>query len=213
MITILLGPPGSGKGTQSKRLQERYGMIQVSTGELLRAEVHAETEIGQLAKGIEKGKLVPDKIIVNMIAARLKGENTKTKIILDGFPRTVPQAKSLDELLNDKNFSLDHVIEFQVDHETLVKRITGRYSCATCNRGYHDEFEKPKVEGICDQCGSNQFLRRADDSKETVQLRLSAYYKLTAPIIGYYKEKGVLNSIDAMAKIEHVTKQLENILK
>ena len=213
MITILLGPPGSGKGTQSKRLQERYGMIQVSTGELLRAEVHAETEIGQLAKGIEKGKLVPDRIIVNMIAERLKGENTKTKIILDGFPRTVPQAKSLDELLNDKKFSLDHVIEFQVDHETLVKRITGRYSCATCNRGYHDEFEKPKVEGICDQCGSNQFLRRADDSKETVQLRLSAYYKLTAPIIGYYKEKGVLNSIDAMAKIEHVTKQLENILK
>ena len=213
MITILLGPPGSGKGTQSKRLQERYGMIQVSTGELLRAEVHAETEIGQLAKGIEKGKLVPDRIIVNMIAERLKGENTKRKIILDGFPRTVPQAKSLDELLNDKKFSLDHVIEFQVDHETLVKRITGRYSCATCNRGYHDEFEKPKVEGICDQCGSNQFLRRADDSKETVQLRLSAYYKLTAPIIGYYKEKGVLNSIDAMAKIEHVTKQLENILK
>ena len=157
--------------------------------------------------------MVPDKIIVNMIAERLKGENTKTKIILDGFPRTVPQAKSLDELLNDKKFSLDHVIEFQVDHETLVKRITGRYSCATCNRGYHDEFEKPKVEGICDQCGSNQFLRRADDSKETVQLRLSAYYKLTAPIIGYYKEKGVLNSIDAMAKIEHVTKQLENILK
>ena len=213
MITILLGPPGSGKGTQSKRLQERYGMIQVSTGELLRAEVHAETEIGQLAKGIEKGKLVPDRIIVNMIAERLKGENTKRKIILDGFPRTVPQAKSLDELLNDKKFSLDHVIEFQVDHETLVKRITGRYSCATCNRGYHDEFEKPKVEGICDQCGSNQFLRRADDSKETVQLRLSAYYKLTAPIIGYYKEKGVLNSIDAMPKIEHVTKQLENILK
>lgn len=213
MIIILLGPPGSGKGTQSKRLQERFGMIQLSTGEMLRAEVRAGTEIGELAKGIEKGDLVPDEIIISMIAGKLDGQEVKSNIILDGFPRTVPQAQALDNLVKQGNISLDHVIEFKVNHDTLVKRITGRYSCALCDHGYHDEFEKPKVAGVCNQCGSTKFQRRTDDSGETVLLRLSDYQKVTAPIIDYYGDRGVLTSIDAMGDIDNVTVQLEEILR
>ncbi len=212
MIIILLGPPGSGKGTQSKRLQERFGIFQLSTGEMLRAEVSAGTEIGEKAKVIEKGELVPDEIIVSMIAEKLNDLDVNLNVILDGFPRTVPQAESLDYLLEDGAISLDHVIEFQINHETLVKRIIGRYSCASCGKGYHDEFEKPKVTGVCDQCGGTKFIRRADDSGETVQLRLSEYYELTAPIIDYYRDRGVLTSIDAMEEIELVAEQLETII-
>ena len=213
MIIILLGPPGSGKGTQSKRLQERMGMVQLSTGEMLRAELQAGTVIGQQAMGIEKGMLVPDEIIVEMIAEKLGTQDHSSHIILDGFPRTVPQAESLDEMLEDGVNSLGHVIEFQVEEDTLVRRITGRYSCAKCSHGYHDEFERPQKPGVCDRCGSTEFVRRADDSGQTVMLRLAEYYKVTAPIIDYYRNRDVLTSINAMANIEHVTGQLQSIVR
>lgn len=188
-------------------------MTQLSTGEMLRAEVEAGTEIGREAKGIiEAGGLVPDDMIVGMIGTRLAEEKADAGFILDGFPRTVPQARSLDNLLDEIGFSFDRVIVFQADEEALVKRITGRYSCANCQRGYHEEFEKPQVEGICDQCGGAEFTRRADDNEETVRSRLIEYHEATAPIIDFYRDRGVLVSIDGMAGIEQITEQLEAIV-
>ena len=188
-------------------------MVQLSTGEMLRAEVEAATEIGREAKGIiEAGRLVPDEMIVGMIGTRLANESADAGFILDGFPRTVPQATSLDNLLEERDFSLDRVIVFEVDEEALVKRITGRYSCDNCQRGYHDEFEKPRVEGVCDQCGGTTFTRRADDNEETVRSRLVEYHDATAPIIEFYRDRGVLVSVDGMAGIEQITEQLETIV-
>ena len=211
-IVILLGPPGAGKGTQARRMHERHGLIQLSTGEMLRAEVAAGSAIGEQAKGIEAGKLVSDSVIVDMIATELSAQDDNSKIILDGFPRTAPQARALDDLLDKGKFSLRHVIEFSIHDETLVRRIVGRYSCSVCNQGCHEEFEKPVIEGVCDNCGSMEFRRRPDDREATIRLRLSEYYEITAPIIEYYQNKGLIASIDAMLDLDIVTKNLETLI-
>ena len=213
MNIIFLGPPGCGKGTQAKRLEDRCGMVQLSTGEMLRAEVRSGTKIGLKAKDIiEAGKLVVDDIVVDMIDRRLNGPKSNSGFILDGFPRTVSQAKSLDYILKKRNMSLDQVVEFRVNEEVLVKRITGRYSCTDCHQGYHEDYQKPQVPGICDQCGGTKFTRRAEDNEGTVRSRLMEYHAATAPIVDFYDERGILVSLDGMAEIAQITEQLETIV-
>jgi len=213
MIVILLGPPGAGKGTQAQKIQKSHGLVQLSTGDMLRAAVAAGTEVGKKAKDfMEAGKLVTDEIVVGIIADRIEEDDCKQGFLLDGFPRTVAQAQALDNMLSQKNLKLDAVIEMKVDDEALVDRITGRYTCAKCNAGYHDLNLKPKVDGVCDQCGSMNFNRRADDNRETVSARLESYHSQTAPLLPYYKEKGVLKVVDGMADIDDVTAQINNVL-
>lgn len=213
MNVILLGPPGAGKGTQAKRLEERLGLVQLSTGDMLRAAVKAATPFGLKAKAVmERGDLVSDEIVLAIIAERLDQPDVKNGFILDGFPRNTAQAEALDRMLAGKNLRLDAVIEMKVDDEALVDRITGRYTCATCGKGYHDRFEKPKVAGVCDQCGGRQFTRRADDNEETVRSRLAVYHRETAPLVAYYGAKGNLETVDGMAAIDEVTRQLEEVL-
>jgi adenylate kinase len=214
MNLILLGPPGAGKGTQAKRLEDRHSLVQLSTGDMLRAVVASGAPLGQQAKEImAAGKLMPDELMIEMIADRISKPDCSTGFILDGFPRTVPQAEALDRMLEEKGLKLDHVIEMKVDDAALVERITGRYTCAKCGQGYHDKFQTPKVDGVCDVCGSTEFTRRADDNAETVSTRLAAYHKQTAPILPYYKERGVLETVDGMADIDVVTEQIETLLK
>ncbi|MEQ8804464.1 MAG: adenylate kinase [Rhodospirillales bacterium] len=213
MILLLMGPPGAGKGTQSKRLEESYGLVQLSTGDMLRAAVASGSDLGNKAKEImARGDLVPDDLIIDMIAARIEEPDCAKGFILDGFPRTVPQAEALATMLGGKGLSLDHVIELAVDDDAMVKRITGRYTCAKCGKGYHDEFEKPAKDGVCDKCGATEFTRRADDNEDTVRNRLDAYHAQTAPILAYYKEQGVLNDVDGMADIDAVTAQLKGVI-
>jgi adenylate kinase len=211
---ILLGPPGAGKGTQAKQIEDRHGMKQLSTGDMLRAAVAAGTETGRKAKEVmDRGELVSDAIVVGIIADRLDQPDVKKGFILDGFPRNTAQAEALDTMLGGKGLKLDAVIEMKVDDEALVERITGRYTCAKCGKGYHDRFEKPKVQGVCDVCGGTQFTRRADDNERTVRDRLSVYNKQTAPLVQYYGGRGTLKSIDGMADIMEVTRQIEGVLK
>lgn len=213
MNLILLGPPGAGKGTQARRLQDAHGLIQLSTGDMLRAAVSAGTDVGKEAKAVmERGDLVSDDIIIRMISDRIDEDDCKNGFILDGFPRTTAQAEALDSMLQEKGLELNHVIELGVDEEALVERITGRYSCANCGQGYHDSFQKPSKEGVCDNCGATEFKRRADDNEETVRSRMQAYRDQTAPILPYYKAKGVLSRVDGMANIDVVTKQLEQTI-
>lgn len=212
MNILLLGPPGAGKGTQAKRLEERYGMVQLSTGDMLRAERASGSALGKQVQAImDAGKLVSDDIMIALIAQRiaaLKGQG----FILDGFPRTVPQAEALDEMLKKHGIAIDHVVELTVDENALIDRISGRFSCKKCGASYHDRYHRPKVDGQCDVCGSHDFIRRPDDNAETVKARLAAYREQTAPILPYYRGKGVLRSIDGMAEIDEVTKQIETIL-
>ncbi len=213
MNLILLGPPGAGKGTQARRLEDTRGLVQLSTGDMLRAMVAEGGPLGQQAKDImSAGKLMPDELMVQMIAERISKPDVKNGFILDGFPRTVAQAEALDSMLADKGLKLDHVIEMKVVDDILVERITGRYTCAKCGKGYHDIFEKPKVEGVCDACGGTEFKRRADDNADTVKTRLAQYHEQTAPILPYYQSRGVLKTVDGMAEIDDVTKQIEDIL-
>ncbi|HYH39293.1 MAG TPA: adenylate kinase [Azospirillum sp.] len=213
MNLILLGPPGAGKGTQARRLEDTRGLVQLSTGDMLRALVASGSPLGQQAKEImTAGKLVPDELVIQMISDRIDQPDVKAGFILDGFPRTVAQAEALDKMLADKGLKLDHVIEMKVDDAALTERITGRYTCAKCGKGYHDSFEKPAVAGVCDVCGSTEFKRRADDNAETVKTRLDQYHAQTAPILPYYRERGVLKSVDGMADIDVVTGQIAAIL-
>jgi adenylate kinase len=212
---ILLGPPGAGKGTQAKRLEEKYGLVQLSTGDMLRAERKSGSELGRRVQAImDAGKLVSDDIIIALIATRIDDLRKEGRgFILDGFPRTVPQAEALDGMLREKGLKLDRVIEMTVDEMALIDRIAGRFSCGKCGASYHDRFHRPKKEGVCDVCGSQDFVRRADDKPETVKARLTAYREQTAPILPYYRAKGVLRTVDGMADIDEVSRQIEVILR
>ena len=209
MILILLGAPGAGKGTQAKRLQEAFDIIQLSTGDMLRAEVASGSDLGKQAQEImEAGNLVPDAMIIDLIAKRIDADDCRNGFILDGFPRTTPQAEALDKLFAAKGLKLDNVLEIRTDDDAMVERITGRYTCAKCGAGYHDQFQKPQADGICDKCGGTEFTRRADDNEKTVRARLKAYHKQTAPIIAHYRDQGLSNAVDGMASIDEVTRQL-----
>ncbi len=213
MRLILLGPPGAGKGTQAQRLADTHSIVQLSTGDMLRAAVAAGTEIGLRAKAVmEAGDLVSDDIVVGIISDRVDQDDCKNGFILDGFPRTLAQAEALERMLAEKSLLLDAVIEMQVDDAALIGRITGRYTCADCGAGYHDENLRPKAAGICDKCGGTTFDRRADDNAETVTSRLKAYHEQTAPLLPYYREKGRLQTVDGMAEIDEVTRQMKAVL-
>ena len=213
MIIILFGPPGAGKGTQAQRLEKNHGLVQLSTGDMLRAAVAAQTHYGQKAEEkMKAGQLVSDDIVIGIIADRIKEDDCKNGFILDGFPRNVAQAEALDVMLREEGVKLDAVVQMKVDDEALVDRVSGRYTCANCNEGYHDTNLKPKVDGVCDVCGGTEFKRRADDNAETVAKRLDEYYAQTAPVLPYYAEKGILQQVDGMAAIDDVTAQINAVL-
>jgi adenylate kinase len=211
---ILLGPPGAGKGTQAQRLVEKHGMRQLSTGDMLRAAVKAGTPTGLEAKAVmDRGELVSDAIVSALIGDELDAMGAGVGAIFDGYPRTAAQAESLDEILSARGRKLDHVVELEVNEDALVERITGRFTCATCGKGYHDKFEQPKVPGVCDKCGGTEFKRRPDDNAETVRTRMAEYRVKTAPILPIYEERGIVTKVDGMAEMDDVTAAIEAALK
>lgn len=214
MNIILLGPPGAGKGTQAKRIESRFGLIQLSTGDMLRAAIKRDEPLGREAKVLmAAGKLVPDGLMIQMIAARMQEPDCAKGVILDGFPRTVPQAEALDVMLSGMNQKLDAVIALKVDEAALIERVSGRFTCAQCGAGYHDKFQPTRQPGVCDACGGTQFTRRPDDNADTMKTRLAAYNQKTAPIIPYYVQKGILHYVDGMASMAGVEQGIAAVLE
>ncbi len=212
-VFILLGPPGAGKGTQAKLLEERFGLVQLSTGDLLRGAVKSGTEAGKQAKTVmEAGGLVSDEIVLAVLKDRLAEPDVARGVILDGFPRTTGQAEALDRLLAEAGQKIDAAVSLEVDDAAMVGRIAGRYTCSACGEGYHDQFKQPAKAGACDKCGGTAFTRRADDNAETVQARLDAYHAQTAPLIAYYEGRGVLARVDAMGEIPSIAASLGDIV-
>jgi len=214
MNIILLGPPGAGKGTQAHRLVAERAMVQLSTGDMLRAARTSGTEMGkQVADVMDRGDLVTDEIVIGLIAEQLDSNTIGTGFIFDGFPRTLAQADALGELLERKGQTLDAVIEMKVDDDALVSRITGRYTCEDCGSVYHDALRKPKVEGVCDECGGAKFKRRADDNEDSLRTRLLAYYRDTSPLIGYYYCKNLLKRVEGIGEIDEVSARISKALE
>ena len=213
MNLILLGPPGAGKGTQASRLVKERGMVQLSTGDMLRAAVAASTPVGLAAKAVmESGGLVSDEIVSGILSERLDQPDARAGFILDGYPRTDVQADSLDAMLAEKGLALDHVIELVVDEDALVDRITGRFTCGSCGEGYHDRYKQPKVADTCDVCGASNFKRRADDNADTVRQRMMEYRAKTAPIIPHYEGRGIVARVDGMADMAAVAASIDKIV-
>jgi len=213
MYVILLGPPGCGKGTQAKRIEREKGLVQLSTGDMLRTEIAEKSDVGiQVKEIMNAGQLVADDIIVGLISKRIESPDCSQGFVLDGFPRTLGQADALGTMLEEKGLEISHVIELTVDDAAMISRITGRFTCDTCGAGYHDEFNKPRIDGVCDICDGDRFSRRADDNEETVRSRLVAYHEQTAPIIAYYGDLGVLRSVNGMADIEQVAAELNEVI-
>jgi adenylate kinase len=213
MNLVLLGPPGAGKGTQAKLLEDSRSLIKLSTGDMLRAAVAAGTALGRKAGQImERGELVPDDLVIKLIAERLDDDAGGQGFIFDGFPRTVAQAEALDRLLKERGKKLDAVVVMDVDDDALVERIAGRFACAKCGEGYHDVYKLPKIEGVCDRCGSTEFVRRKDDNEEVVRARLKAYHAQTEPLIEYYERQGKVRAVDGMADIRIVQKEIARAL-
>ena len=213
MNIILLGPPGAGKGTQAKRIHVRWGLIQLSTGEILREAVEARDDMGVKAGPVlAAGNLVPDEIVIHVVAERLMKSDCQEGFMLDGFPRTTVQARVLDNILNDRNMDISAVIQLVVDDTVLTERINGRYACSKCSVGYHTKFKRPKIADTCDICGSKSFERREDDNVETVRSRLQNYHLVTEPILPYYRGHGVLFEVDGMRKIDEVAAEIDRIL-
>ncbi|WBX84976.1 adenylate kinase [Sphingosinicella microcystinivorans] len=213
MNIILLGPPGAGKGTQAAKLVEERGMVQLSTGDMLRAAVKAGSPVGLKAKAVmDAGQLVSDEIVSDLIGDKLDEMGPDKGAIFDGYPRTAAQAESLDAILGARGRSLDYVIELDVDEDALVERITGRFTCAKCGEGYHDKFKQPKVEGVCDVCGGTEFKRRPDDNAETVRTRMAEYRAKTAPILPIYEVRGLVKRVDGMADMGDVSASIAAIL-
>jgi adenylate kinase len=210
---MLIGPPGSGKGTQAQRLVDGHQLVQLSTGDMLREAAAAGTEIGLKAKSVmDAGQLVSDEIVIGIISERLDSPDVRNGFVLDGFPRTLAQADALADLLDEKKMPLDEVILLEVDDEALIERISGRFTCAKCGAGYNDTLAPTKVAGVCDRCGSTEFKRRSDDNAETVRERLLAYYKSTSPLIGYYHARHILSRVDGMGSMEEVAAEIDAIL-
>jgi adenylate kinase len=210
---ILLGPPGSGKGTQARLITDKLGLVQLSTGDMLRAAISAGSPVGLRAKDImARGALVPDEVVNDIVAERIEAPDCRKGFILDGYPRTLGQAAALDSMLSKRGKKLDGVIEIAVDDEELIRRVSGRFTCANCGEGYHDTLKPPKVAGVCDKCGGTEFKRRADDNAESMRTRLAAYHQETAPLIGYYDGKGLLHKVDGMADIDDVASAIARIL-
>ncbi|NCN85008.1 MAG: adenylate kinase [Sphingomonadales bacterium] len=213
MDIILLGPPGAGKGTQAGRLEDEHGMVQLSTGDMLRAAVKAGTEVGLKAKALmDAGELVPDEVVSGIIGDKLDELGPDQGVIFDGYPRTAAQATSLDEILAERNRVLSYVIELAVDEDALVERITGRFTCGKCGAGYHDTFKQPAVAGVCDVCGSTEFKRRPDDNEETVRTRMQEYRAKTAPILPIYEARGIVRKVDGMGSMAEVNDAIEAVL-
>ena len=213
MNLILLGPPGSGKGTQEKRIEQSRGICHLATGDMLRAATASGSELGKRVKGImDSGQLVPDGIMIDMIAARIGEPDCRAGFVLDGFPRTVPQAQALDDMLARRGLSLNRVILIKVDEAVLIDRLAGRFSCAGCGASYHERYHRPRIEGACDDCGGHEFVHRPDDRPEAVHARFEVYRRQTAPILPYYRDRGILHCVEGMRDIDEVTRQIETIL-